>query len=178
MGGIADGTFTPKEDHGPPPHKLEKWNGDSDVPSGRGEYHNPHPTEPPPVPKGTESSHDTSVDTPSMQVFAGNIEQLISPVQKCQQVLRDVDVSPGAFFHAYKVRSKVSGSGGLKENYGKILDDLADGLTNLCSGVRNLSKEYDSVEEANGMTAKELEEYMYNTKADFVTLGQDTSKLG
>jgi len=166
-----------------PDHELEQYKGDKDVPSGHGTYHNADPLSAPPVPKNSDGdSHETKVSTPSMELFASNIEQLIAPVQRCQQTLKGVDIRPGAFFHANLIRSKVSGgggeSGGIKDAYSKILDDLADGLTDLCSGVRNMAKQYDSTEEANKMTAKELEEYMYRAGSDFQALGQHSSTVG
>jgi len=163
-----------------PDHKTEQWAGDPKVPAGHGTYENPQPTEQPPVPKGAEGSGTTSVDTPSMNAFAGNVERLISPVQKAQAALRNVDVAPGAFYHAYQLRSKVTGdgTGGLKDAYSRILDDLADGLTELSTGMRNLSKQYDTTEEANGMTAKDLQDQMQNAVTDFGALERDSSRLG
>jgi hypothetical protein len=166
-----------------PDPKPEEYKGDKDVPSGHGTYHNPEPTSAPPVPKDSGGgSHETTVSTSSMEAFAKNIEQLIAPVQKAHQALKGVDVRPGAFYHANLVRSKVSGgggeAGGLKDAYGKILDDLADGLTDLCNGIRLMSKEYDSTEEANEMAAKDLEEYVYRAGSAFQALGQHSSTVG
>jgi hypothetical protein len=80
------------------------------------------------------------------------------------------------------MRSKVSGgggeAGGTKGAYIKILDDLADGLTDLCNGIRSMSKVYDSTEEANKMGAKELDEYMHRAGAAFQALGQHASTVG
>ncbi|KUO17517.1 hypothetical protein [Streptomyces dysideae] len=166
-----------------PDHELEEYKGDKDVPSGHGTYHNPAPTSAPPVPKNSGGgSHETTVSTPSMEVFASNIERLIAPCQKAHQALKGVDVHPGAFFHANLMRSKISGgggeAGGIKDAYTKILDDLADGLTDLCNGVRLMSKKYASTEEANEMTAKELDEYVHRAGSDFQALGQHSSTVG
>lgn len=187
MAGTAEGrislNYDKKSDPEPPKHKLEEYKGDKDVPSGHGTFHNPDPTSVPPVPKnGDGGSRDTKVSTGSMEVCAKNLEQLIAPVQRAKQALHGVDTRPGAFFHANQIRSKVTGSGGetggLKDAYSKVLDDLADGLTDLCNGIRSLSKQYDSTEEANEMKAKDLDEYMYRAGADFQALGQHSSAVG
>jgi hypothetical protein len=165
------------------PDDVQEYQGGTNVPTGHGEYYNPHPTSAPPVPKNSGGgSHETTVSTPSMEVFAKLIGQLIAPVQQCQQALKGVDVRPGAFYHANLMRSKVSGgggeSGGAKGAYIKVLDDLADGLTDLCNGIRSMSKVYDSTEEANKMGAKELDEYMHRAGAAFQALGQHASTVG
>jgi hypothetical protein len=171
-------TLPPRDE---PERSPTRWNGSPDIHPGHGTFHNPAPVTPPPVPKNDGSSGTTTVDTASMEVFARNIEQLIAPVQKASVALKDTTIAPGDFFHAHLMRTKVSGergNGGVREAYCRVLDDLADGLTNLCSGVRALSREYGKTEDANEMTAKELDEYMYAAGVDFQALGQDSARVG
>lgn len=159
---------------------AQAWNGNPNVPPGHGTYHNPDPVTTPLVPRGTGgSAGTTSVDTPSMLRFADNIEQLLNPCKRAQLGLKNVQVAPGAFFHANQMRSKVSGdgSGGLKDSYLRILDDLTDGLTDLCSGIRLLAKNYDTTEEQNGMAAKDLQEALRNAIAGFGALERDSAAV-
>lgn len=181
MAGTAEGRVSQdydKKREDPPEYKPEKWDGDSHVPPGHGTYHNPDPTKMPPVPKKTGDPRNlTSVHTPSMEVFAKNIEALIDPCKKAQQVLKGVHAAPGDFFHGHTMRTKVSGDsggGGCKESYLKILDDLSDGLANLAMGIRLLSKNYSTTEEANKITGKQLDEYIHDAAADFNALAGDT----
>ncbi len=156
----------------------EGYKGGKDVPPGSGTYHNPNPTNLPPVPKKTgDSTGRTTVHTPSMVIFAKNIETLLDPCKKAQQVLKNVKVAPGDFFHGHAMRAKVAGgtgAGGCQEAYLKVLDDLCDGLTSLANGVRLMGQKYDSTDEANNMTGKQLKEYLRDAAADFGALAQDT----
>jgi hypothetical protein len=113
-----------------------------------------------------------------MDVLANNLEQLIAPVKKCRETLKLLKVAAGAFHHAYEIRDKTSGAGGLKEDYLKILDDLEDGLTSLCSGVRDMSKHYSLTEEANDMTAEELNQFMQGALKDFGAMSSHSTQLG
>src|SRR5438128_1550388 len=83
--------------------------------------------------------------------------------QQARDALNRVSVAPGAFYHANQIRKQVSGENGdngLKGDYLKVLDDLAGALTDLRDGVRQLSQKYKTIEDANGMKAKDLQEAM------------------
>jgi len=158
---------------------AKDWKGDPNIPAGQGTYHNPQSVATPPVPKGTAGSGTTQVDTPSMLLFAANIEQLLGPVKRAQLALKNVQVAPGAFYHANQLRSKVAGegNGGLKGSLLTVLDDLEDGLTELCRGVRLLGKQYDTTEEQNRITAQQLEEHMHGALSDFGALERDAASV-
>ncbi|WP_405746025.1 hypothetical protein OG422_25520 [Streptomyces sp. NBC_01525] len=173
--------LTSKDDALPDDLGLPMWKGDSHIQAGHGTPRNASPIDPPPVPKGSSGSGGTSVDTPSMELFASNIERLISAVQKAGDVLGNVSVAPGAFYHANQIRTKVSGANsdsGLKDAYVKVLADLASGLTDLRDGVRQLSQKYKSIEDANGMKSKDLQDAMESATADFNAMMSDNGGSG
>ncbi|MCW2904628.1 MAG: hypothetical protein JWO67_6893 [Streptosporangiaceae bacterium] len=152
------------------------WDGDTHVPAGHGTATEPSPLTPPTVPKGSGGTDTTTVDTPSMDLFARNMDSLIKPVQDAANLLADVAVAPGAFYHANEIRLKVSGPNGdrgIKENYTKVLNDLANGLADIRNGVQELIKTYSSIEEANGMKAQDLRAAMEASGGDFGAMMTD-----
>jgi hypothetical protein len=152
------------------------WDGDTHVPAGHGTATEPSPLTPPTVPKGSDGTGTTTVDTPSMDLFARNMDSLIKPVQDAANLLAGVAVAPGAFYHANEIRGKVSGPNGdhgIKENYTKVLNDLANGLADIRNGVQELIKSYSSIEEANGMKAKDLQGAMEAAGGDFGAMMTD-----
>jgi hypothetical protein len=133
------------------------------------------------VPKGSGGTDTTTVDTPSMDLFVRNMDSLIKPVQDAANLLADVAVAPGAFYHANEIRLKVSGQNGdrgIKENYTKVLNDLANGLADIRNGVQELIKTYSSIEEANGMKAQDLRAAMEAAGGDFGAMMTDNNGSG
>lgn len=154
----------------PPPVKPVAYGGGTKVPPGQGTVPPPDTTNWPPVPSGSGSGKGTSVHTPSMDLFAENINSLIAPVQAASTKLSPIGVQPGAFYHANKIRGSVNGPNqddGLKEAYIKVLADLASGLADLREGVKTLSAKYKSTEDANNMTATDLKNAMDSSQSQF-----------
>ncbi|MEV8545587.1 hypothetical protein [Streptomyces sp. NPDC051572] len=148
------------------------YHGGTDVLHIPGILSDLHPFVPPPVPGGDGSS-GTSISTPSMDLFASNIDLLIQPVRDIATGLDDVSVAPGAFYHANTMRTTVNGANadsGLKKSYGDALSALVRGLTDLRDGVRQLSTNYTTTEDANRMTADDLADAFTTTSADFNTM--------
>jgi hypothetical protein len=148
------------------------YHGNTDVLHVPGILSDLHPFSPPPVPGG-DGHNGTSVSTPSLDLFASNIDLLIQPVRDVATGLTDVGVAPGAFYHANVMRSTVNGpnaDGGLKKSYGDALSALVRGLTDLRDGVRTLSQHYATTEDANHMTAQDLADALTTTTADFNTV--------
>ncbi|MFF4902939.1 hypothetical protein [Streptomyces sp. NPDC001068] len=132
--------------------------------------YDPAPVKAPAVPGGGGGGSGTSVSTPSLELFARNIDALIKPVQDAAARMEGVRVAPGAFYDANVMRTKVTGTdghGGLKQTYTAVLDILATGLTDMRDGMRKLSRDYARIEDANGMSAKKLAEAFANTPDDF-----------
>ncbi|GGN05970.1 hypothetical protein [Streptomyces fuscichromogenes] len=145
------------------------YHGGTDVLHVPGILSDLHPFVPPPVPGG-DGHNGTSVSTPSLDLFASNIDLLIQPVRDVATKLTDVSVAPGAFYHANVMRTTVNGpnaDAGLKKSYGDALSALVRGLTDLRDGVRGLSHKYATTEDANGMRAQDLADAFTTTTADF-----------
>ncbi len=173
--GTLDGTLPP-----PPPkpkHDLQQYDGGTTLPAGQGTYSNDTPFSPPGVPGGKGGGKGTTVDTPSMKLFADNMDKLIAPTQAAAKKLDTVSTAPGAFYHADQIRTKVNGlnaDDGLKAQYGKVLADLVQGLGDLRDGVRELASRYATLEDANKMTATDLDKAMQSANGDFSVLLTDS----
>ncbi|MDI5963750.1 hypothetical protein POF50_026575 [Streptomyces sp. SL13] len=178
--GTLDGTLPPANT--PPPHQAQQYGGGTTVPPGHGTFTSSDPFTPPAVPGGSGASgRGTSVDTPTMNLFADNIDKLIAPTQQASQKLGGTSVAPGAFYHADAMRTKVNGPNaddGLKESYVKVLADLGQGLGDLRDGIRSLAQKYSTVEDASTMTSTDLQNALQATSGDFTTLMTDSGGQG
>lgn len=129
---------------------------------------------PPPVPAEKGKGGRTVVDTPSLDLFASNMDQLAGPVKDAYNKLLNLKaVAPGAFYDAYQLRSAVSGpdgTQGLQDTYLKILHDLGQGLGDISSGVRTMSKNYSTIEEENKMSADDVSTALESAQGDFSKL--------
>ncbi|MBF9072532.1 hypothetical protein [Streptacidiphilus fuscans] len=166
----------PRSHPKPPPYQPKQYGNGTSVPNGHGSYSNPQPFTPPPVPSGGDGGKGTTVDTPSLDLFADNIDQLVDPVRKAQTALEGVSVEPGDFYHANKMRIDVTGpnaDAGLKEQFVKVLGDLSQGLSDLSAGVRQLSAKYKTIEDANSASATDLQNAFQSTDGDFTSLITD-----
>lgn len=166
--------WEPREKKPPPPPPKE-WDPTT--------FHAPHtrsgpethdPT-PPPIPGGSGNGRRTSVDTPSMELFAGNMDKLAEPVKQAYHKLMELQrVNPGAFYDAYMLRQVscgANGDTGLQNTYLKILHDLGQGLADISTGMRQLSAKYKTTEEEAKMTAEDLNKAMQSAQSDFTKLG-------
>ncbi|MCF3961229.1 hypothetical protein [Streptomyces fuscigenes] len=164
-----------------PEHKPEQWDGNTDVGHGHGSFTDDEPFVPPDVPGKGGHGKGTSVDTPSMLLFAKNIDLLLDPVKKASDALEPVTIASGAFYHANQIRSKVSGANGddgIKAQYIKVLNDLTNGLTDLREGIKTLAAKYKTIDDANGMKSKELLDAMGDVTDDFNALMSDNGGTG
>lgn len=154
------------------PSDDDRYHGGTDVVRAPGILSDLHPFVAPPVPGG-DGHNGTSVSTPSLDLFASNIDLLIQPVRDVASGLSEVSIAPGAFYHANVMRSTVNGPNaddGLKKNYGDALSALVRGLTDLRDAVRGLSHKYATIEEANNMTVQDLGDAFTTATADFNTV--------
>jgi len=167
----------PPPPSGPPP----EWNpGDANKPSPAPLPSGAAPT-PPPVPGGAGNGKHTSVDTPSLDLFAQNIGQLIQPVSDALSGLHGVNVQPGAFYHADVIRSKIGGANGdagLKNNYTLVLNDLKNGLSDLQTAVTQMSAKYKSTEDLNGMKVSDLQNDFDSASSYFNSMTSDNGGSG
>ncbi|MGW2716918.1 hypothetical protein [Streptomyces sp. NPDC001492] len=134
-----------------------------------------HDPTPPKVPGGSAGGRKTSVDTPSMELFADNMEKLAGPVKEAYQKLMQLErVNPGAFYDAYALRQVTcgaNGDSGLQDKYIKMLHDLSQGLADISTGIRQLSAKYKTTEEEAKMTAEDLNNAMQSAQGDFTKMG-------
>jgi hypothetical protein len=166
----------------PAPHVAQPYSGGTTVPAGQGTYDNTNPLQVPRVPTSSGSGNGgTSVDTNPMDVFADNIDQLITPTKTASTTLDAISVQPGAFYHANQMRTTVNGpnaDNGLKEQYIKTLSDLGQGLADLRDGVRQMSAKYTTIEDANTMTATDFQTDMASSQGDFTQMMTDAGGSG
>lgn len=171
--------YIPPNHYKPKPKPpIDPYHGSTSVPdatgTGTATAHTTFTAPPVPPPDGQHSG--TSVDTASMETFAKNIQLLIQPTNDARKLLDAVNIAPGAFYHANKMRIAVNGPNGddgLKKQFEKVLDDLAKGLTDLHQGVIDLATKYKTIEDANHMASTELQTFMGNSSADFGGLVTD-----
>ncbi|MFF2141674.1 hypothetical protein [Kitasatospora sp. NPDC058190] len=160
----------------PADYSKLQYGGSTSVSGGHGSYQSPETFTAPDVPPAPGKSKGTTVSTPSLDLFADNIDRLIAPVDAAGKALQPIDVHPGAFYHAWKMRGTVNGGDGddgLKQQCVKALGDLSNALVDLREGVRTLSGQYKSIEEANKMTAKDLHDAMSSASDKFNTVVKD-----
>lgn len=168
--------------NGTPPVHPQHYDGATTITSGTGTPHSNVHFTPPPVPSKGRSGKGTSVDTPSMKLFADNIDALIQPVQRMYSELQNVKaVAPGGFYHGYELKSKVdgpNGGDGLHHQYLLVLHDLANGLADVRDGVRVLAGKYKTMDDAAHMKATDLSKAMSDSGTDFDSLMTDMGGSG
>jgi len=137
---------------------------------------------PPPLPAKGSGSGNTSVDTPSLELFASNIQQLVGPVQQVAANLKAMaPVEPGAFYQADQIRSAVTGDngdGGVRDKYQLLLTDLAGGLTDLANGIKILAGKYTTGEEFNKVTADQVTQALNGATSYFTGAMSDVGGSG
>lgn len=140
------------------------------LPTGNG------PT-PPKIPGG-DGSGNTSVDTPSLDLFVTNVKTLLTPVNGLVTSLKGMHpVQPGAFYHADVVRANINGDngdGGLRAKYRSAVTDLGSGLTDLHEAITTLSTKYKNTEEANKGTADDVTRALNGASSYFGGIITDT----
>ena len=163
------------EEEKPPPPPPKEWDPTTFRPPHTRSGPDTHDPTAPPVPGGSGNGRRTSVDTPSMELFADNMDRLAGPVKQAYQQLLDLQrVNPGAFYDAYMLRQAscgTNGDSGLQNTYLKILHDLGQGLADISTGMRQLSAKYKTTEEEAKMTAEDLNKAMQSAQSDFTKLG-------
>jgi hypothetical protein len=133
---------------------------------------------PPKVPTGGGSGgKKTAVDTDALDLFAKNMDALVKPVQDAVTYLQDnTDVRAGAFYHGNTIRTNLNGpnaDGGLKKAVGSVLSDLAQGITDIATGVRAISAKYKSIHDDTVLKATDVQTYMQKAQGDFDGLVKD-----
>jgi hypothetical protein len=129
------------------------------------------PPPPPLVPKQGGGPGTTTVDVPTLDLYAKNIGLLIPTVEDALTKLKALEpLAPGAFYHAYQILTKVQGSGGLVPSYTEVLTDLANGLTDIQNAVNQMATKYKSFDDLNKLTVTELQNDLTDAENEFNAL--------
>ena len=98
--------------------------------------------------------------------FSENVEALRVMIVNANKHTDDVDIKPGGFPAAYKLREQImtggeeSDAGGLKDEIHTYMYSLAEQLGNLRDKTKKLAADYEKEEELNKLTADKLTNIM------------------
>jgi hypothetical protein len=185
--GTLDGTIAPPPP--PPPPPLQSWN------DGKPWTYNPpadqNATNPPDAPpinapnvpgKKDGSSGTTSVDTPSMKVFADNINQLLAPLQKSLSLLQALPPVAAGDFHTSQVIKKMitgdAGDGMLQAGFETVLKKCIKTVTDTHEAVNKLALDYKNIDDLNKLTGQQLSRAMGDVGSDIQAVGTAGGKFG
>ncbi|MFI6444302.1 hypothetical protein [Kitasatospora sp. NPDC050543] len=169
----------PQNDPDFTPPKPHQYTGGTNVDEGHHTDPWTYYFRPPEVPSSKGGGKGTSVATPSMDLFAKNMQVLQSVTPVAEKFLQEVDIRPGSFYHANKMRLKINGANGddgLKEWYIKVFRDLGVALLDLHDGIVELSTKYKSIEDLNSITSTDLQNIMTRVQGDFSKMLGDIPK--
>ncbi|MGV9935196.1 hypothetical protein [Streptomyces olivaceoviridis] len=160
------------------PSGGSQWKGSAHFPGGSGSFDDNGATwVQPPVPGAGGPGKPTTVDTPSMLLYASNMESLLPHLDNALQRLEPVVAAAGGLPSGRTLRATVGSTqkstgkaSGLVSAYYSSLTDIKAGVTDLVAAVREMAKKYDRLEDLNQMSAAQLQKYMQDAKADFDSL--------
>jgi hypothetical protein len=162
-----------------PPLKPQvvQWNsGDANAPAPVSGPQASQPA-PPPVPSQTGSGGTTVVNTAALETFASNINQLIGPVKDAYSQLQNMTpLQIGQLNESTALEGKInsatssSATSGLVDSYTAVLNDLANGLTDIYNAVKTMSKNYTTADDLNKMTATDLQNAFQQAQGDFSSM--------
>lgn len=118
------------------------------------------------------SGATVSVDTAALDTFAGDVGQLAPQVTALIAQLSGVDVEPGAFPEADQLKSLING-GGLSGALTDALKALGQGLDDLAAAAHQMSADYSAAEDANSVTAGDVQSALSGFDADIASLQAD-----
>jgi len=186
--GTLDGTLPP--DDPPPPPDLVTWNHDHPwtwTPPADTGASNPSGSPaitPPDVPggKGDGGSGKTTVNTPSMKIFAENINLLLDPLHESLKLLQALPPVAGGDFHTSKVMKTLitgdSGEGMLQGGFETVLKKCIKTVTDTHEAVTKLARDYENIDDLNKLTGQQLSRAMGDVGSDINAVGSAGSKFG
>jgi hypothetical protein len=137
---------------------ADQWNADG----AEEQWHDDFPT--PPVPKAPESGGKTeTVDAEAIKTFARNVRMLLEPLQRAQENLSTVSISPGAFPHAVALHHKVMGGG---SEAGAVVPATVEFLKSALTQLQEVASQADA-------TARDYSETERNALADAQKMGDN-----
>jgi hypothetical protein len=136
-----------------------------------------NPAAPPSVPKyGSGGSGQTVVNTQALDTFAANMKALVGPVQDAHTKLANLNpLQIGTLYESTALEGKVNtasgstsgGASGLVDSYKAVLEDLANGLTDLSDAATQMSQKYNAADELNGLSVTDLQNSLNQTEGYF-----------
>jgi hypothetical protein len=105
------------------------------------------------------------VSTEAIDWFVKQLNQVAPPdgsgfVKTATDVVKSVDIKPGAFAVAQVLKSKIDGDGGLKRDTISFLQGVGDVLIVLQDALAVVSKGYKDTEDDSTISGDKLEEHM------------------
>jgi hypothetical protein len=144
-------------------HEGEQYNSTTDHPHE--EHHNftdgPN-FESPAVPGGSDTPGKgvTMVSTTALRTFAENIRSLWDPLDQAANSIQHVPVRAGGFQVAFNLDKAVSGEGGVVTQTRDFINQVQIVLEKVVNAANAVAHSYNTAEELNGMTSKQLGEYV------------------
>ncbi|MFF0050793.1 hypothetical protein [Streptomyces sp. NPDC005498] len=121
------------------------------------------------------------MSTPSMELWASNMESLIPHLDNAYTILGTVRTAAGGLPNGRALRTKIGdgnltndteGVAGMVRAYQSSMQDISDGIKALADGARKMAKKYVHIEDANGMSVTDLQQYLQEAQGDFDRLKQ------
>jgi hypothetical protein len=135
-----------------------------------GEVPPPNLADPPKVPGAHgEKGGAMAVNTEALMLFGTNMLQLKGMIDTSVGYVDLVNVKPGVFYDGIVLRDKVMGADqtpGLKYDTRDFMRNAAETLWDLNTEITKLVRDYDTVEELNGISTQKLEKIMAESYSD------------
>ncbi|WP_089919636.1 hypothetical protein [Lentzea albida] len=142
---------------------LGDWGG----PEGE-HFANKYP--PPKVPRNKDhSGRGIRVSTEALKTFATNIRSLIPTLKTALEQIEKVKVAPGIFYDAHQLQVKVISGGegtAIQPTTREFLRRSIDAITTVADELEKLARAYDTAEELNAATGKDLNEHIAGARAE------------
>ncbi|WP_156213857.1 hypothetical protein [Lentzea aerocolonigenes] len=142
---------------------LDDWGG----PEGE---HFTHKYPPPKVPRNRDhSGRGIRVSTEALKTFATNVRSLIPTLKTALEQIEKVKVAPGIFYDAHQLQVKVVGGGtggAIQPTTREFLRKAIDAITAVADELEKLAHAYDTAEELNRATGKDLNEHIAGARAE------------
>lgn len=137
---------------------------------------------PPNVPGKHDGSNGTTVNTPSMKIFAENIGQLLPPLNKALSLLQAMPkVAAGDFNTGHTMKTLLTGDAGdgmMQSGFETVLKKCVKSVTDTHEAVTKLSKDYENIDDLNKVTGQQLSRAMGDVPGDITSVGSVGSKFG
>lgn len=183
--GTLDGTLPPPTPT--PKPNIQDWDPNSVPPVTGGGPSNPDGT-PSLTPPNVPGKHDggnsgaTTVNTPSMKIFAQNIGTLLEPLNKALALVQAMPkVEAGDFNTGHTMRKMITGDAGdgmLQSGFETVLKKCVKSVTDTHEAVLKLARDYENIDDLNKLTGQQLTRAFGDVPGDITAVGSAGSKFG